>query len=769
MDSRYPNALDNDVTLTRVDDNITEMGGDAINGLRSAVFSIEETLGINPQGSTNDVATRLSRSLNSDGSIKTAALSAIGLVTLPITNNQIASNAGIEEVKLNLDYSTTKLKSQIDGYYARINPIAESLGNLIHNVNLHIAHPSLWGRHLTSDIDGYTGKYEDYNLQGIVSDLDNRIVDHINKLINSHAASAISVDDSLFVYSAGNVQEALDELNDLGQSLMTDHRDNQHDNGILSAQNTTLDGYTHSFIVVEKSPIFSAYAGNTKITFQNPPTGFGQILRGDKIDVTLNNSIYTYNVYRTDVGNSSVFFFGNLSVNGDGYATVYRTSEELSSPSALKAVIREPSQYSPNGTIIQIIHPSAPYIMSIGAKPWNLTSGSAIIVKWGNSNRTFHVYDLLYTFNSKPSTWTVYACANVLNSYAVLHGVPIIFFEYNNELGVAYDKEDGDVEIGTSVNEAWRVLGFSEGEKAYSLGPRRFFLNGNECHGIRKKIATSGIYDGIDVISDISENLNVFGVSPNGIVRAVSSTGLSGTFAFTDNTAHTITSELDSFAPGTINFEIYSDYFGIKNPPGRRTLYELFVDAYGSHYAELRGSVRLEYSDTPELRPNHPEIWFNVTDVSRSFIESERRIYYDGNHNIMLGEKTTGGLIINHGNVVALPIANAEGFKFRLYDGSFVNYIDLEVVDSSYLQPGVTANSIDVSVYDRISEDKYIQIAACLHNRVNICYLNDRRSFGTIGRKTIRDDFKRDYISYPTSLLRGNGVVYGFGITLTVS
>ena len=77
MDSQYPSQLDSDLTIPAVDDNITEIGGDAINGLRSAVFNIEETLGLNPQGTTTDVSSRLDKSLNSDGSIKASALSAI--------------------------------------------------------------------------------------------------------------------------------------------------------------------------------------------------------------------------------------------------------------------------------------------------------------------------------------------------------------------------------------------------------------------------------------------------------------------------------------------------------------------------------------------------------------------------------------------------------------------------------------------------------------------------------------------------------------------
>ena len=150
MGSLYPDELDNDSSIPRVDDNITEIGGEAINGLRSAVFSIEETLGLNPEGTAADVATRLDQSLNSDGSIKASALSAIGLVTLPITNSQIATNAGVEESKLDLDYSTVQLKTWIDELDVFLRSVNEKVIIDIYNLSQHVAHPSAYGRHQTS-------------------------------------------------------------------------------------------------------------------------------------------------------------------------------------------------------------------------------------------------------------------------------------------------------------------------------------------------------------------------------------------------------------------------------------------------------------------------------------------------------------------------------------------------------------------------------------------------------------------------------------------
>ncbi len=124
--SNFPNDKDDDVTLPRVDDNITEIGGEAINALRDAVISIEEEIGViadgySAKGTRDSIATRLGISLEDDGTIKASALTGLGLVTLPINNSQISATAGIAESKLSLNYSTSDLYSFISGFNTNLN------------------------------------------------------------------------------------------------------------------------------------------------------------------------------------------------------------------------------------------------------------------------------------------------------------------------------------------------------------------------------------------------------------------------------------------------------------------------------------------------------------------------------------------------------------------------------------------------------------------------------------------------------------------------
>ena len=121
--SVYPFALDSDQTIVRIDDNITELGGEAINQLRDAVFAIEAELGLGLAGSMGTLANRLNVSLNANGTIKALALAAAGLVTLPIVDNQVASNAGIKENKLRLDHTTADLYTLITANKALLDAV----------------------------------------------------------------------------------------------------------------------------------------------------------------------------------------------------------------------------------------------------------------------------------------------------------------------------------------------------------------------------------------------------------------------------------------------------------------------------------------------------------------------------------------------------------------------------------------------------------------------------------------------------------------------
>jgi len=228
--SSYPGEFDSDVELPRVDNNVTEIGGDAINSLRDAVFAIERTLGKNPQGNTATLVDRINRSLDANGDIKASALSKRGLVTLPITNVHIGSNAGVLESKLDLDYSTASLSGRITSNVIDIDALRTAFNAFTAQTINHFL--GLGNRHDGYMIDLVDPIRSSDDVETALHVVNNAFTAHEESTTGAHRASGISVNDEFINFSADDVQEALVELDVLSSGTSEDHQDNLHQNGI---------------------------------------------------------------------------------------------------------------------------------------------------------------------------------------------------------------------------------------------------------------------------------------------------------------------------------------------------------------------------------------------------------------------------------------------------------------------------------------------------------------------------------------------------------
>lgn len=788
-DSKYPGTLDTDAEIVRIDDNITLLGGDAINSLRSAVFNIEETLGVNPQGSVTDVVTRLNASLNSDGTIKAAAIAAIGLVTLPITNSMIATNAAIAESKLDLDYGTAWLKAQMDAISALLNATMSSLAVDIGHLTSHISHPATYGRHQTRDIDGYVGTYLNYNLQGVITDLDTRIIAHLTDTTAAHAASAISFDDTALPIVASNVQDAIADTSVLIEGATITHQDNLHSNGILKAQKVNYDGADHSYTLIPASAIKPAAIGTLVIQFDSVPADYALVTRGDRIDISVNGDVYTRYVDRTDLTVAPVFlvYFLNpipVTISGIITATIYKQDEEFVAPSALNVAIRRSDVTFVGGSILQLVHPNAPYILSNGIDVRQITSSvKNIRLDFGIHPYTtgdIDVFTIMTAFSSTPSAWTVENLAMELNNYfagaypVVGSGpnLPLVAFTYGGELGIALDVADGYLQTkNPTAPSAWLVMGFSIDDIAYPLN-RKFYINGYEFENIREIVNTTGIVDSDPFsIINLGQNIQELGLKAPGIVR-VSNVGTDvGTYIFNQTSGtDTITMAEKSFAVATnVGVKIYADSFGLLSPPNKRTLYELFIDGYDNLGAIFTGERRVEYAISLYSGLDLTS-YFEVVDISRNFSYSSRRLAFTsagGTISVQLGTRDpSSSAVLLGGASVILPLTNVIGYRFKAYDSNRVDYIEFEAIADYTLL--ATGNSLDIDIYTRPSEERYLQVGKVLHNKSIFKLLDDRRLFGTVSRYDVRDDFTRDEITYPQSVLRNCGVTRDCNISYTV-
>lgn len=306
--SNYPNALDDDTTLPVVNDNIDQIGGDAINALRDAVMQIELALGLNISGSLPSLAARLGVFINPDGTPNASVLTSLGLVTLPITNNQIADNASIPESKLLLDYRTQDLFNYIRDLSKDVNL---ALGWIsVTGVKLE---PHLLGaiyRHdlLQIDVSGnpvqflnnvFRAQRDNTSAYSVVSDMNNELLAHqwadgspfgvIQNIITNngssypsnygHTASGIFLNTSRFAVipqTAEDVQAFADFIDNASILTLGTRIQNLYHNGISRnsrSSSLTADGYGQPLVPITPAIAFLRGNGNNSIPIDDIAIG----------------------------------------------------------------------------------------------------------------------------------------------------------------------------------------------------------------------------------------------------------------------------------------------------------------------------------------------------------------------------------------------------------------------------------------------------------------------------------------------------------------
>lgn len=310
--SNFPQNFDDDVSLPIVNNNLTDIGGDAINSLRDAVFNIEMNIGLGAAGTTPSIAARLGILINPDGTPNASAITSLGLVTLPVRNDQIAENAGIPESKLHLDYRTLDLFNYIRDLSKDVNL---ALGWIsVSGVKLE---PHLIGaiyRHDMAQIDVAETSAEFLNnvfrvqrdntdSYTLVNDINNELLAHqwadgspfgVIKNITTnngsvypsnyaHVGSGIFIDTSRFQTIPQNDEDAQSIFEFIDQSsilLLGTRIQNLYANGISvnsRSSTLTLDGYGENLVPTTAAIAYLlAPNGNSSVPVDN-------IFNGDDI------------------------------------------------------------------------------------------------------------------------------------------------------------------------------------------------------------------------------------------------------------------------------------------------------------------------------------------------------------------------------------------------------------------------------------------------------------------------------------------------------
>jgi len=239
--SKFPTELDTDVELPSVIDGSTEIGATAINAHKDAILAIERTLGTDIQGTTGSLADRLAVSINPDGTLDAAAISASWLIGSPITNAHVSASAAIEESKLDLDVGTAVLQNQITSSAIDIDALQDSAATQIAKLASHIAGTD--DQHFAEDVVVSPAVAGGLNVQSALAAIQQGLTDHINDTSGAHDADSISYTpgpaSSLTATSVGG---ALDEIDTNFINRVNRHLDTAHTNGISADELIYLGG-----------------------------------------------------------------------------------------------------------------------------------------------------------------------------------------------------------------------------------------------------------------------------------------------------------------------------------------------------------------------------------------------------------------------------------------------------------------------------------------------------------------------------------------------
>ena len=316
--SVYPFSIDSDADIIRIDNNITQLGGEAINQLRDSMFAVQGELGVRPSGSKSTVALRLDESLNPDGSIKASALTSVGLATLPIDDTQVASTAGIKEYKIALDHTTSDLYTLILSNTALLTSLTSFANAVDSDLSTHIGGGAILsdgsdGRHVASHIDlndvasdvrdpsfTWTGLLDKNgaartatHVAGALLEINDEFTSHQNSMSGAHFAAGISLNTTNFQVipqTANDVQKFADYIDDFDVVTIRNHRQTDHSNGIRptarSTGNALPDGYGWQNVVPsttvstylvrspETSPVDNISTGDDIVKFVPDNAGF---------------------------------------------------------------------------------------------------------------------------------------------------------------------------------------------------------------------------------------------------------------------------------------------------------------------------------------------------------------------------------------------------------------------------------------------------------------------------------------------------------------
>jgi hypothetical protein len=816
--SKYPQELDTSLEIPPARDNILEVGSDIINSLRSAIFNIERTLGINPQGAIgNTLAERLNHIIDGNGNLRSDALNLSNVLSGPIIDNDVSNVAAIQESKLKLNFPTILLQDEITVLNSQLEDIQNTLNEVSNEIAIHLNIHAL-NRHssraisVTSSIvdpgDVAVKSLEEGTVQSVLEDLfDNHInytgID-ISASNNSHDASQIYFNDENIsdVASAANVQDAIDSLVTIAINSQTQHQKNQHSNGMLKIGNidTSINSGVGNILSDDFEISFNKNDGlstcySTIIITTPFPLGDFTLEKSDIItisDPSDNSESYVgdYEIESFTVTGSNlaeVIVFGYFSSDSTSTTTgrISKSIKAETNKAGLLIAVREEAQQTSAKTI-QICNPNSVKIISNKIKPYEITSIKRFIGVTIDDGEV----DVIDLYNSSYTRQTIDSVVSRINEQVAEEALN--FFAYRvdvdnrSEVAIAYNlPDDSDsqhtIKITRQVDNGIDVSGYVDFEdiEIYSDFGSNYYLNGVGYEGLSQKLDSTGLSfnaSGV-VIGTGSSNIDFLssGIKKGDVII------ITGASSIADNKTYVIDA-VSSTQLSISSDQLPSGFSGTSQTTTRFRIFHNIIsfeditfnevgDSYGSMLAEIFlnkdripfYNKRLEY--TSSILASSP--LFSIVDFEGDISDQEFELTVSGGTDLVYFSIDSGSIVQVRGN----------DSYFWVTSGTKNVKLKFMVKSVSDLNTQLTSLGSDLTTiiygFSKINNDTNLVLSIVtfdnFNGRVsggeNSSRVRSKLPLGNISLKDLSTKVKAELVEEPINDLRTSGVISGLEIT----
>ena len=812
--SKYPNQIDTPSEIPIVRDNIFEIGSDAINSLRSAIIQIEKTLGINPQGAVGlTVGSRVSQSLDSSGNIRREALDIAGVVSGPIFDDQVSDVAAIKETKLRLDFPTKILQSEISYVSSLIDEIQKQIEEISAKLSAHLS-PDAINRHPAKAISttaiantASSSGIREIGASNVQSVLEGIFSSHINydgtdisSTNNSHSADQVYFDNSLTLdISSSDVQGAIEEVSGLLTGGVEKHQDLFHSNG-FSRTAYILDKTNSSYgVLLSESSTASIYQNlgekpyfeiilDTMIT--PPVEGVGI---GDIIELTVNGLAKEYQIYQVQNDPTSgditgfwlfgILFTTEVSIDTKIFLKRHRSYNSI----GILASNRENYGLS-SSSIIQIINPDAPFILSSGINPAEISSSNRYFdIKIDGTSYSFDAYSLA------ASAQSIDSIIKSINETVDQLGLPILAYRINLESGgseiviagniSSSDNTTSSLEI-VAVDSSLSSLGLSsfESKVIYGQPGASYYIDGKQYTGLLKKLDITGfdIEGGSRIISSgaLGIDFTSYSIKKGDLVNIIDSDVKSYEVVSISSSYITLSSRqlptgFSYSSVGTARVIIYEasinadalEFVSVGIVDGSvgvgSSLLEIFLDSNRilnlNLILEQESELFIDKSVYSIVDFYNPE---GLTSVQINFENTT-----DGCVEVWLEDNQNRKKVVGDFNYLNLK-SNIKNFNCDIYIQNKSSLYDYAAsTGGSFSRKIYPSESINSENNLLIANVHYSNFLGKFDGGVNGALFIPKLNIGNLGEKDLSTEFKSTLLERPIREMRNSGFIFGLGVT----